>query len=123
MAFNFNADRGFEVGFKRHPRESGFRIPGNFCLWNPESGPWNPEYSSRNPEQHYRLESGIQVPLNDWRKKSGIQHLESGIQDCLSQPRPCWAVEALPLRMCKFYAINAYLYVRRIRNPRLRPVL
>ena len=112
LAFNFNANRGFEVYFKRQPRESGFRNPGNFCLWNPESGPLNSEYSSRNPEPHYRLESGIQVPLNDWRKKSGIQPLESGIQDCLSQHRPCWAVEVLPLRRCKFFTINAYFYIR-----------
>ena len=43
--------------------DSGFRIPGNFCLWNPASGIyfylWNPQ---------------------SWDLKSGIQPKESGIQ-------------------------------------------
>ena len=45
-------------------------------------GFWNPQYHSRNPESHQRLESRIQVPLT----KTGIQYLESGIQDCLEFP-------------------------------------
>ena len=43
-------------------RESGFRNPGIFCLWNPES--------------HQRLESRIRVLLTN----TGIQYLESGIR-------------------------------------------
>ena len=42
-------------------------------------GIWNPEYNSKNPEYHKPLESRIQVPLT----KTGIQYLESGIQDSL----------------------------------------
>ena len=51
-------------------------------------GLWNPEYSSRNPESHLRLESRIQVPLT----KTGIQCVESGIQDeeSRTQARLSW---------------------------------
>ena len=44
---------------------------------------WNSEYSQKSSESNYkRLESRIQVPLT---KKSGIQYLESTIQDCFAQ--------------------------------------
>ena len=78
----------------------GFRNPGNFCFWNPESGKnyaylirnpgfWNLEYSSRNPESHKRFESRIKFLLSN----TGIHYLESGIhsvepriQDCPGFP-------------------------------------
>ena len=44
--------RVYRYTLSPHVRESGFRNPGIFCLWNPES----------------------------WALESGIQHSESGIQ-------------------------------------------
>ena len=68
-------------------RESRFRNPENFCLWNPGSGKvfanenrnpglWNPELSSRNPGAHLRLESGI----------ISMEYGNQNIQDCLGFP-------------------------------------
>ena len=57
-------------------RESVFRNLGNFCLWNPE-------YRSRNPES--LLMVGIRNP-GSANEESGIQSLESWIQDCLRFP-------------------------------------
>ena len=58
-----------------HVTESGFLNLGNFCLRNQEN-------SSRNSESHKRMESRIQVPLT----RSGIQYVESRIQDCCGFP-------------------------------------
>ena len=57
-------------------------------------GPWNPEYSSRNPESKFH-----------W-KRSGIQHLEFGIQN----PRLSW----IPLNggdivMCSKWYLQVYV--------------
>ena len=84
----------FLVAILSFPTFRGFRYPGNFCLWNPESWKllfveswirlenftcgiqnpwlWNPWYTSRNPGT---LTIGIQNPE--------IDSFEYRIQDCL----------------------------------------
>ena len=68
-------------------KESGFRNPRNFYLWNPKSGEnftreiwkpglWNLQLSSRNPWLH-ALTIGIQNPCST--ENARIQYLESGI--------------------------------------------
>ena len=60
------------VPFRPMKWKSGFRNTGKFCLWNPD-------YTAQ----------GIRNPTNDWNPriqvlltKTGIQFLESRIQDC-----------------------------------------
>ena len=73
----------------------GLGNPGNFCLWNPESGKfiffgiqnpglWNPEYSSK---KKFTLKSWIQMqaPLTK-NLGSRIHGVESKNQDCLGFP-------------------------------------
>ena len=43
-----------------HVRESGFRNPGVFCLWNPES--WALESGIQHKESGILLKIGIQNP-------------------------------------------------------------
>ena len=66
--------------------ESGIREYFAHGIWNP--GLWNPEYSSRNPESHYWLESRVRVLLVPLTK-IGIQYLESGIQGVESRIQDC----------------------------------
>ena len=57
-------------------REPGFRNPGNFCLWNPESSKcllWNPEFCS--------LESGMQLKESGIPPTIGIQNPSSTEKD------------------------------------------
>ena len=71
-----------------HVRECGFRNPRNFCWWNPESGKLLVEsgilgFGIRNPSKDLNPES--KVPLT----KTGIQYLESGIQGVESRIQDC----------------------------------
>ena len=46
-----------------HVKESGFKNPGNFCLWNPESGKiWHMESGIRLKESGIPLTIKIQNP-------------------------------------------------------------
>ena len=98
-----------------HARESGFRNPRNFCLWNP-AGP-----------ECWALESGIQLKESGILlkignpsqsvTKTGIQYLESGIhgvESCIqvrasSQIKGLerdWG-ETLKIRACEARAVRA----------------
>ena len=72
--------------------ESGFRNPGNFCLWDPESGRMGFGIQKHLKESGIPLTNGIRNPCST-DKESEIQYLESGIhsmesriQDCLGFP-------------------------------------
>ena len=72
-----------------HVRESWFWNPWNFCLWNMES--WALECGIQLNESGILLRIGIQskVPLENTGIKcleSGINGVESRIQDCLGFP-------------------------------------
>ena len=58
----------------------GIRNPANFCLWNQES--WALEFGIQFKESGILLTIGIRNPSST-DKESGIQYLESRIQDCL----------------------------------------
>ena len=47
---DLNLGQLWEMYVSPHVRESGFRNPGIFCLWNPES--WALESSTRNPQSY-----------------------------------------------------------------------
>ena len=68
-------------------RESAFRTPGNFCLWNKE--PWALESGIQLKQSGIPLTIAIRTPRSTGRGsgiqylKSGIHGMESTIQDCL----------------------------------------
>ena len=68
-------------------RESAFRTPGNFHLWNKE--PWALESARQLKESRIPLTIAIRTPRSTGRGsgihylKSGIHGMESTIQDCL----------------------------------------
>ena len=62
-------------------KEYGFRNLGNYCWWNQESCALEPRIKLK--------ETGIQIPLTKTGMQfleSGIDSLDSGIQDCLGFP-------------------------------------
>ena len=78
-----------------HVSDSEFQNPGDFCLWNTESGKcvirnlglWNPEYSLRNPKIPLKLAIQNAISTNkDRNKVSGIRNSTREIQD----PRLFW---------------------------------
>ena len=64
----------------------GIRNPANFCLWNP--GSWALESGIQFKESGILLTIGIQNPSST-DKDSRIQYLESGIQDVESRIQDC----------------------------------
>ena len=68
----------------RHVRESGFWNPGNFCLWNPESGKFCE--SGILAFEIRRAAQRIRNATNDWNLQSiqvsEIHSTESRIPDC-----------------------------------------
>ena len=111
-----------------HVGECGFRNPRNFCWWNPESGKLLVEsgilgFGIRNPSKDLYPES--KVPLT----KTGIQYLESGIQgvesriqDCLRFPyieRSSWMKGCLRLLFFLFFCVRmSELRESQQRNPK-----
>ena len=69
-----------------HVRESRFRNPGNFCLWNLES--WALESGIQLQESGIPMTVGIQNPSSTEKDLESITwNPESRIQDCLGFPQ------------------------------------
>ena len=98
-----------------HLRNSGFRNPRKFCLWNPESrkllfveleilgfGKRNTAQGIRNP---LMIAIGNPLPTD---KESGIQYLESGIQGVGSRISDCLGFHYLRRFMNDFYRFGRY---------------
>ena len=98
-------------------RESGFRNPRQFCLWNQESrkflfveseilgfGKRNTAQGIRNP---LMIAIGNPLPTST-DKESGIQFLESGIQGVESRISDCLGFHYLRRFMNDFYRFGRY---------------
>ena len=78
-----------------HVRESGFRNPGSFCLWNPES---------------WALESGIQHKESGILLKIGIQNPTYGLSYSLERKTSYGKPpQGIYLKVMTYSLISAYL--------------
>ena len=75
----------FTNNISTHVRESGFRKPGKFWLWNPES--WVLDSGIQLKESGIPLTIGIQNPV--LLTNTEIQYLESGIHSVDSRIQDC----------------------------------
>jgi len=73
--------------FPPHVRESGFRNPANFCLWNPESWALESGIQLKDSGIHQRLESGTQFPLTKNPKFSSWNPESKTVLDILTESK------------------------------------